>query len=90
VSVVTFSSLDAVVLSTHYAATSALPHVITVLSTTCYMILSAAESNKIGPDGKAGSGPKKDASGDKMSCSDRGMCIIITTHCLCLFYHVAC
>ena len=69
---------------------SALSNVITVLFTTCYMILSAAESNKIGPDGKAGSGPKKAGNGDKMSCSDRGMYIIITTHCLCLSYHVEC
>jgi hypothetical protein len=57
-------------------------HVFAVLFTTCYMILSAAESNKVGPDGKAGSGPKKDGSGNKMSCSDRGMHLTIPLHVL--------
>lgn len=46
---------------------------ITVLFIDCYMGLSAAESNKLGPDGKAGSGPRKDGTGEKMSCSDRGI-----------------
>eukprot|EP00953_Heterococcus_sp_UTEX-ZZ885_P016372 9207-Heterococcus_DN1.PRE.2 len=47
-------------------------HVITLSCTIYYMTVSAAESNKIGPDSKAGSGPKKHGNGDKMSCSDRG------------------
>jgi hypothetical protein len=47
-------------------------HETTLSCTIYYMTVSAAESNKIGPDGKAGSGPKKHGNGDKMSCSDRG------------------
>jgi hypothetical protein len=35
--------------------------------------VTAAEANKIGPDGEAGSGPKKDGNGNKMSCRERGI-----------------
>ena len=33
---------------------------------------AAAKSNAIGPDGKAGSGPKATGTGARMSCAERG------------------